>query len=207
MIELSRALSEMPTYSTPVISSTTSSAGRSMIAPGAVPGRVGQRDRQMKPQPLDDHAEVTGPSDRHRRRADRVFEHQVPSDDPAHQLAHRGVGVRIGASGHRDHRGELRIAQRRHRARGPGQHERRDQSWSRLARADAGHHENSGADDRADSEQRQVEGAQRALEAAGMGRRVRHQRRRGFAPEKLAAQRATHHDWYPPSTESTLPVT
>ena len=38
MIELIRALSEMPMYSTYVISITISSAGRLMIAPGADPG-------------------------------------------------------------------------------------------------------------------------------------------------------------------------
>ncbi len=38
MIELMRALSEIPMYSTYVIKSTISSAGKLMIAPGTDPG-------------------------------------------------------------------------------------------------------------------------------------------------------------------------
>ncbi len=38
MIELIRALSDIPMYSTQVISITTSNAGRLTIAPGADPG-------------------------------------------------------------------------------------------------------------------------------------------------------------------------
>ena len=47
-----RALSEMPTYSTRVMSITISSAGRSMIAPGTEPGALRQCDRQMNPETL-----------------------------------------------------------------------------------------------------------------------------------------------------------
>ena len=66
-----------------------------------------------------------------------------------------------------------------------------DEARPGLARADSRHHEDSGADDRADSEQRQVERAERALESARVRLRIGHQGRGGFAPEELPPQLAT----------------
>ena len=54
---------------------------------------------------------VLAPRDRHCRRADRVLQHEVPADDPRHQLAHRRVGVGVCAAGDGNHRRELGVTQ------------------------------------------------------------------------------------------------
>jgi hypothetical protein len=41
------------------------------------------------------------------RSTDGEFEHQIPADDPRHELAEGGVGEGVRAAGDRDRRGEL----------------------------------------------------------------------------------------------------
>jgi hypothetical protein len=55
--------------------------------------------------------QVTAPTARDSCRSHRVFEYQVPPDDPGNEFSEGGVAVCIGRSGHRDHRRELWIAQ------------------------------------------------------------------------------------------------
>ena len=90
---------------------------------------------------------------RHGGRADRVFEHQVPADDPGEELAQRGVGVGVGGSGDGDHRGELGVAERGEDARDArddeGEHQRRAGG---VVRRLADQHEDARSDDRTDPE-------------------------------------------------------
>ena len=114
--------------------------------------------------------EIARPRDRHGDVADRVFDDQIPADDPRDQLAERGVGVGVGRAGDRHHRRELRVAQRREAAGDRGQHEREDQrrSGAQVIRAARGRRadrrEQSRADHRADAERGQLDGAEHAFE-------------------------------------------
>ena len=109
--------------------------------------------RQVEAEDADEVLEVVRPAVRDGRRAHGVLEHQVPADDPGEQLAQRGVGVGVGRAGHRDHRGELRVAQRGEDAGDAGDHEGEDQRRAGLVvRGHAGEHEDAGADDRADAQ-------------------------------------------------------
>ena len=122
-------------------------------------------DRQVQAEAGEDALEVPAPADGHRHRPDRVLENEVPADHPREDLAERGVRVGIGAARDGDHRGELRVAQRRKRAREAGGQVRHADGRARLVGGGrAGEHEDARADDGADAQQRQVEGRQRALE-------------------------------------------
>ena len=76
-------------------------------ARGRVIGQRGrdQLRRQMNAETAEHADEIARPADRHRGRADGVFQDQVPADDPGDQLAHRGVGVSVRAARNRNHRG------------------------------------------------------------------------------------------------------
>ncbi len=54
---------------------------------------------------------ITGEAHRDGNVADRVFEDQVPADDPGENFAERRVGISVGATGNRDHRGQFGVAQ------------------------------------------------------------------------------------------------
>ena len=128
------------------------------------------------PKPREQRVEVVAPRDRHGDVADRVLEDQVPADNPRDQLPQRRVGVRVGAAGLRNHRGELGVAEPRERARATQQNERQHQCRpgavaDHLAvRTDLpggrgpDRAEDAGADDGADGEHDQVARAQHALE-------------------------------------------
>ena len=109
---------------------------------------------------------IAGPAHADGRGPDHVFQDQVPADDPGHELAHRRVGVGVGGARHRDHRGEFGVAKRRrrHTRSRPSRRTGRRPARSSRAAAPTGQHEDAGADDGADAEHDQVEGAQRALE-------------------------------------------
>ena len=131
--------------------------------------RGGHPGRQIEAEAREDALEVAAPADRHGHRADRVLEDQVPADDPGDDLAERRVGVGVGAARDRDHRRELGVAQRGEAAGEPGQHVReRDRGARLVGGGGAGEHEDPGADDRADAEQREVERGQRALEVLAL---------------------------------------
>ena len=120
-----------------------------------------QRDADARQQPL----HVAAPADGDGHRPDGVFENQVPADHPGDQLAERRVGVGVGAAGDRNHRGELGVAEGRKCARQASREVRhRDRRPGLVRGRGAGQHENAGADDGADPEQRQVPGAETALE-------------------------------------------
>jgi hypothetical protein len=122
-----------------------------------IPLGVRPLGRQIYSETLEQNRQVSRPAGRDGGGPDRILEDQVPSDDPRDQLAHRHVGIRIRAAGHRDHRGELRIAERSHRA-GKSRYDERDDDRGScvFCGGDAGQHENSRTDDRADSQQREI---------------------------------------------------
>ena len=87
-----------------------------------------------------------------------VFQHEIPADDPAHKLAQRGIGVGVGAAGHRDHARQLGIAHAGEGAADGGDHEAEDDRRTRIfARGKAGQREQARADDRADAEADQAQ--------------------------------------------------
>ncbi len=67
---------------------------------------VGNRD----PEARDERLEVIAPADGDGDIADRVFDDQVPADDPGNQFAERGIGVGIRAARYRNHRRKFGIA-------------------------------------------------------------------------------------------------
>ncbi len=147
----------------------------------AIAGGEPVRDLEGGVDGAQQRGEVVGPRDGDGDVADRVLEHQVPADDPGHDLAQGRVGVGVGAAGDGDEGGELRVAkagQRAHRAeKDEGEHERgpRAQPHARFPdRGRAQGREDAGADHRADAEHDEVGGAQRTLEgrAAFRGRGV-----------------------------------
>ena len=55
--------------------------------------------------------EITGPADRHDRDDQRIFEQQIPADDPGDEFAKHRVSIGVGAAGDWNHRGEFGVAQ------------------------------------------------------------------------------------------------
>ncbi len=145
-----------------MISSTMITAGRLMMPTGGAAAiHCGKRDAEAGEQAL----HVAAPANRHRHRADGVLENQVPADHPGDQLAQRGVGIGVGAAGDRDHRRELGVAQRRERARQARREVRHgDRRAGLVGRGGAGQHEDAGADDGSDTQERKVERTQAASE-------------------------------------------
>ena len=60
--------------------------------------------------------EIARPADRHGHVADRVFEDQIPADDPGDDLAERRVGISVSRARDRDHRRQLAVTKRRETA-------------------------------------------------------------------------------------------
>ena len=104
---------------------------------------------------------VAGPS--HRDCCDRkeVLEDQVPADEPGDTLPEGGVRVGVRAAGHRDHRGEFRVAKASKQATDAGEYERqRERGTCVLGGGHAGENEDAGTDDSADAQQRQLRGGE-----------------------------------------------
>src|SRR5688572_26011153 len=79
--------------------------------------------RNIPSEKLEDLVEVLAPRDGDGRGAYRVLEHEVPSDDPGDELAHRRVRVRIGTACDGNHRREFGVAQAGKRASDAGDDE------------------------------------------------------------------------------------
>ena len=124
-----------------------------------------ERRRQIDAESMEERAEVPRPSHRHGRRAEEIFEHQIPADDPRDELAERRVAIGVRAAGDRNHRRELRVAESGEetaRAReNEGVHDRRS---GVQRRGGSGENEDSCADDCADSQQRQITRGEHAFE-------------------------------------------
>ena len=151
------------------MTSTMMMAGRLTMRPfDAGRGRRRHPDRQVDIEAGENPLEVAAPADGDGHRADGVLEDQVPADHPGEDLAERGVGVGVGAARDRDHRGELRVAERGEAAGQAGEHVgEHDGRPGLVGRRGAGQDEDAGPDDRADPEQGQVDRRQRALERLG----------------------------------------
>ena len=114
---------------------------------------------------VEQRLQVGRPAARDDGRTERELEHEVPADDPGHQLAERRVGERVRAAGHRHGRRELGVAEGREPAGDAGQHEGDDDGRAGVRGGLlAGQHEDAGADDDADAEERQVPGGELLLE-------------------------------------------
>ena len=97
---------------------------------------------------------------------DGIFEDQIPADDPGDQFAHGGVGISVGAAGHRNHGGELRVTKTGKSAADAGDNKREHDRWTRaIGNGRGGAHEQTGADDSADAERDQVHRSERTLQA------------------------------------------
>src|SRR3546814_15628317 len=79
------------------------------------------------------------------------------SDLPGQEFAHDGIGIGVGGTRNRHHRGKFGIAQRRHRAEETGAEEREHHPRPGILRGFGGQDEKAGADDRADTKTRKLE--------------------------------------------------
>ena len=123
-----------------------------------------------RPNAFEHLVEVLAPRDRDRGCADGVLEHQVPADDPRDQLAHRRVGVGVGAARDRDHRRELGVAQSGEGAAEAGDDEGQgDRRTGAVGDCGRRPDEEAGADDRADAERDQRDRPQRPFQRAFSG--------------------------------------
>ena len=126
----------------------------------------GKRAGHVKADIVQERDHVARPADRDRDRPERVLEDQVPPDDPGDDLPEGRVAVGVGAPRHGHEGGEFRVAQRRKDRRHAGQHEgEHDRRPGVERRNRAREHEDAGPDDRPDSEHREVQRAQSALQA------------------------------------------
>jgi hypothetical protein len=111
------------------------------------------------------------PPDTHRGCAGGVFEYQIPADDPGRELAHSGVGVSVGAARDRHGARHLGVAEAGERARDADEDHREGHRGTGVQR---GHlprdHEDPSADDSADAERDEVEGAERPRQGVLTGR-------------------------------------
>ncbi len=145
----------------------------SLDAVRGLPWSVTPFVRDIHPHELENTVEILAPRDRHGGRADRVFEDQIPSDDPRDELAHGGVPVRVRATGDRDHRRELRVAQTREQAPDRRHQECQRDRWTGTLRDGRRRaHEETCADDGANPQCHQLPPAEGALQrslATGFG--------------------------------------
>ena len=109
MSALTQADSEMPMIRTIEMSADDEDGGKvddARLRTATSVRLAGQREAEVAQQP----DQIVRPADRDGCGADRVFEHEIPADDPREKFAHGGVGVGIGAAGDRDHGGEFAVA-------------------------------------------------------------------------------------------------
>jgi len=135
---------------------------------GTVQQIGGQADAE---QPQQASVEVPRPSDRDGRDRDRVLEDQQAGDDPGGEFTKPRVAVRVRGAAAADGRRELGVRERRTGACDAGDDEgKRDGRAGLDGGRPTGEDKDAGADDRADSEQRQVERSQYALEPGVLGK-------------------------------------
>jgi hypothetical protein len=183
---------------TPAICGAVSSSpwisGFELSSAGAIAG--GEPHRQGHADSSQQRREVVAPRDRNGDVAHRVFEDQIPPDDPGDDLAERRVGVRVRTTRLRDHRRQFRVAERGQRTGRSKQHEREHErrpcaiphdlaGRCRLpCRCRPDRAEDARADHRTDRQHDQIAGAEHALERLLAGLR-RLQFRYRFAREQL----------------------
>ena len=144
-------------------------AGDSVRRRPGVVGEAGGNRRQ--PHGGEQFVEVSAPGRGHRGAAHRVFEDQVPADEPGEDFAQRRVGVGVGAAGHRGHGGELGVAQGGEGAAQPGDGVGdRHRGPGVEGRGPAGHHEDARPNDAADAQRGQRHRPEDAVQAVFAGR-------------------------------------
>ena len=119
---------------------------------------------------MHERSKIVGPTDRDGHVADRVFEDQVPADDPRDQLSQRRVRIGVGRAGDRHHRRHFGVTERRKGADDGRDPKREHQRWTGArprsvaggGGADGG--KDARADDRADAQQRDIERPQAPLQ-------------------------------------------
>ena len=128
----------------------------------------GQFDRQVDAEAFQELVEIPAPSGGDGRRLECVFKNQIPADHEGDDFAERHIRVRVGGTADWHHRCEFCIAQAGEPATHRGQQEGHAQCRAGGQRSLAGEHEDTGADNRADAEHRQIEGFQRPFERRGL---------------------------------------
>jgi len=119
--------------------------------------------------------------------ADRVFENQVPADDPGEEFAEGGVAISIGAASHWHERGEFAVAQRGEDGGQPGERERKHHRRTGiLGRDGSGEHKDAGADNGPDAQGGEIYRTQRPMEAL-VCQRLGLQGSDGFASKQIHA--------------------
>ena len=129
------------------------------------------------PEVVQQHHGVGAPALGHHARPEQQFQQQVPADDPGDHLAQAGVGERVRRPGDRDRRGELGVAERGQPAADGRHHEaQHDGRPGHGRRGPPGQREDTGPDDDADAEDREVQRGQILLELIlrliGIGNRL-----------------------------------
>ncbi len=106
-----------------------------------------------------------GPADGHGRRADGIFEDQIPADDPGQEFAHGCVGICVGAAGDGNHGSEFAITKSCKAAADRSRNERKHDCGAGMGGGGyTGQRENARADDGADAESDECRWTQRPLE-------------------------------------------
>ena len=126
---------------------------------------VSQPQRHLDVEDIQQFDKVIRPARRDRTGAHRVFQRQIPADDPRQQFPQGGVGVGISTSRQGDHGGELGITKTGKRASQSGEHERKCESGTRVLGSQPHHDEDAGADDGSNAQCRQLKDSQGAVQA------------------------------------------
>ena len=134
---------------------------RRQIDQATLPRPLEQGGRQGDTHRLEGIVGVGGPADGDRRDGYRIFQDQVPTDDPGQELTESRVTVAIGTAAAADHGCQFRVGQGGEGAGQPGQDEGDDDGGPRVgSRHHARDDKNARADDCADTDQGQVYGSQ-----------------------------------------------
>ncbi len=117
--------------------------------PKSRPVVVGQPERHANMENIQQLNKVIRPARRHGTGTHRIFQGQIPANNPGKNLAERGVGIGISAARQRNHGRKLRITKPRKGTAQARHHKRQHQRRPRIVRTQARQHENSRADNRA----------------------------------------------------------
>src|SRR5262249_36054997 len=129
-------------------------------------------ERRMRPlirdspvEPAENAIGVLTPGRRNGCRGDRIFENQIPANDPGDKFAHGRVRVSVGAARNWNHRSEFRVTKTGEGAADARNDERKDYRWTRaISDRSSGANEQTGTDDPADSERDKVDPTERSFE-------------------------------------------
>src|ERR1700720_278441 len=113
---------------------------------------VRQPKRNFQPEDIQEFDEVIRPSRGYGAGAHRVFESQIPPDNPREELTERCIGVSISAPRQRNQRGKLGIAEARKCATESRNYERESKSRSCVVSSQPRENEDPSPDDRANAQ-------------------------------------------------------